>query len=318
MSAPGMMVLALLALAPARADAQEHAHAREQAAEPASHHAHAAHDAHAMHGPQQGEHAHDTHDAAAHAGHGAAAAAAGDPPRPPPAHVPPPAPEHEMHEMTHAEMVDVMGMDDRARFGMLAFDRLEHLDAGGQAWEANAWHGSDTNRFVLRSEGERSSEGLEHADLEVLWGRPLAAFWDTRLGMRRDFGHGAGRTWLAFGIDGVAPYWFELSATGYLGEGGRTALRLEAEYEWLLTQRLVLQPRAEVEAYGKSDAEAGIGSGISEAAIGLRLRYELRREFAPYVGVEHARRFGGTADFARDAGEAASGTRWVAGIRVWF
>ena len=126
------------------------------------------------------------------------------------------------------------------------------------------------------------------------------------------------RTWAAFGIQGLAPYWFELDLTGYVGEEGRTALRLSAEYELLLTQRLVLQPRLEANLYGKSDEARGIGSGLSDAVAGLRLRYEVNRQFAPYVGVEWASKFGQTADLAKAEGNPRSETLWVAGVRFWF
>ncbi|HHL45820.1 MAG TPA: copper resistance protein B, partial [Gammaproteobacteria bacterium] len=124
--------------------------------------------------------------------------------------------------------------------------------------------------------------------------------------------------WLAFGVQGLAPYWFELDLTGYVGEEGRSAFSVEAEYELLITQRLILQPRLEADIYGKDDRERGIGSGLSTASAGIRLRYEIRREFAPYVGVEWAGSYGGTADYARAAGQSTDESRMVAGVRFWF
>ncbi|MBT8128902.1 MAG: copper resistance protein B, partial [Gammaproteobacteria bacterium] len=126
------------------------------------------------------------------------------------------------------------------------------------------------------------------------------------------------RAWLAFGVQGLAPYWFELDAAAYIGEAGRTAFTLEAEYELLLTQKLILQPRIETNWYGKRDAARGLGDGLSDLSAGLRLRYEIRREFAPYLGVEWARKFGETEDFARAAGLDPDETRFVAGLRFWF
>ncbi len=240
---------------------------------------------------------------------------------PPSDHVPPPAPAREMGAMSYAQMVEVMGMDDRATFGMFALDRLEHVAGDGNsatAWSAQGWLGGDFDKFWLRSEGVRQNGAFEHADAELLWSHAIAPFWDSQLGVRRDFGRGPDRTWAAFGVQGLAPYWFELAATAYVGEQGRTALRFEAEYEALLTQRWVLQPRFELNAYGKDDPALHIGSGLSDAAFGLRLRYEIRREFAPYVGVEWSRRFGRSADFARADGGDASEMQWVAGVRVWF
>lgn len=239
----------------------------------------------------------------------------------PSGHVAPPPPWHQMDAMSAAEMIDVMGMDDRAGYGLVAFDRFEaaHADVGtALAWSARASFGGDVDRAWLRSEGERMHGRTGHADVELLWGHAVAPYWDAQVGVRHDFGSGPDRNWAAFGVQGLAPYWFEVNATAYVGEQGRTAVRGEVEYEGLLTQRLVLQPRVEINAYGKSDRAAGVGVGLSDAAFGLRLRYEIRREFAPYVGIERRWRFGGTAEAARADGEAAAETQWVAGVRFWF
>ena len=171
---------------------------------------------------------------------------------------------------------------------------------------------------MIKAEGEVAKGKLQEARTELLWGHAIATFWDTQLGVRYDSGVGPDRGWLAFGVQGLAPYWFEVDATAYAGENGRTALRLGAEYELLLTQKLILQPRIELNLYGKSDVERGIGSGLSEAQTGLRLRYEFTRQFAPYIGVERVSKFGQTADIARDEGEKSAVTRWVAGVRFWF
>jgi copper resistance protein B len=152
----------------------------------------------------------------------------------------------------------------------------------------------------------------------LLWGHAVAAYWDTQLGVRYDSGVGTDRKWLAFGVQGLAPYWFEVEATAYAGEQGRTAFRLEAEYELLLTQKLILQPRIEANFYGKRDVARELGSGLSDLAAGVRLRYEIRREFAPYIGIERADKFGATADFARAAGHDTQETRIVAGLCFWF
>jgi copper resistance protein B len=137
-------------------------------------------------------------------------------------------------------------------------------------------------------------------------------------GVRHDFGAGPSRTWAAFGVQGLAPYWFEVEATVYVGDAGRSAARLVGEYELLLTQRWILQPKMELNLYGKQDAQNQVGSGLSDIQAGLRLRYEIRREFAPFVGVVWSRRFGGSADFLRDAGEDVSDVQFVAGLRAWF
>ena len=212
-------------------------------------------------------------------------------------------------------------MGDEHNFAVLLVDRLERVDldeGSSGAYDAQAWFGGNYDRLVLKAEGEVANGRLEDADTELLWGHAVATYWDTQLGVRHDSGEGPSRNWLALGIQGLAPYWFEVDATAYAGEGGRTALGLEVEYELLLTQRLVLQPRIETEFYGKDDPARGIGNGWSSSAVGLRLRYEFRREFAPYVGVEWTRKHGETADIARNGDGSVSDAHWVAGVRFWF
>ncbi len=218
---------------------------------------------------------------------------------------------------------DMAGMDmlDAAPLGMLRLDRLEAfhgLHGNGQAWELNGWYGTDSDKLWLRSESEREGGHLGGADVEALWSHAVAPYWDAQLGARHDFGAGPSRQWLAFGVQGLAPYWFELTATAYAGPSGRTAARLRAAYELLFTQRLILQPELEVNLYGKADPARRIGSGLSDATLGLRLRYEFRRQFAPYLGVAWTRRFGGTADFAREAHQPVFDRQIVAGLRIWF
>jgi copper resistance protein B len=214
-----------------------------------------------------------------------------------------------------------MDMADNAPMGILLIDQLEALhgsDANGQTWEAEGWYGNDVDKLWLRTEGERSGGKLEDADLEAFWNRNIATFWSTQVGVRHDFGEGPSRTWAAVGMQGLSPYWFELEATAYVGQSGRTAARLRAEYELLLTQRLVLQPEAEVNLYGKDDPARRIGSGLSDVQFGLRLRYEVSRQFAPYIGVNFIRRVGTTADFAREDFQPVFDRQIVAGVRLWF
>lgn len=212
-------------------------------------------------------------------------------------------------------------LSDEHAFGSVLLDRLERVytkDGNATAYDAQAWFGSTYDRLVLKAEGDVAKGKLEEARTEVLWGHAIASYWDTQLGVRQDSGTGPDRTWLAFGIQGLAPYWFDVDATAYVGSSGRTALRLSGEYELLLTQRLILQPRMEVNLYGQRDEARGLGSGLADAAAGLRLRYEFSRQFAPYVGVEWAGKFGQTADFARAEGQRTRETRYVAGVRLWF
>ncbi|MBP7366902.1 MAG: copper resistance protein B [Pseudoxanthomonas sp.] len=203
----------------------------------------------------------------------------------------------------------------------IQFNRLETWDAdpgSGQAWEGRAWFGGDLRRLWLRSEGERIGGSTHGADLEVLYGHATGPWWDLLAGLRHDFSPGPSRTWAAIGVQGLAPYKFEVSATAYVGSGGHTAFNAEVEYELLFSSRLILQPLLEVELHGRDDPRRGIGSGLSTMEAGLRLRYELNRRFAPYLGLVHERSFGGTADLRRLHDEPVRDTRWVAGLRVWF
>ncbi|MGB4858875.1 MAG: copper resistance protein B [Dokdonella sp.] len=207
------------------------------------------------------------------------------------------------------------------RLGSVVINNLEAFNGDGshgQSLDMQAWYGGDIDKIWFKAEGERSDGHLGETRTELLWNRATAAYWSVQAGVRHDLGEGPSRNWAAFGVQGLAPYWFEVEATAYVGESGRTALRLEAEYELLLTQRLVLQPDVEVNFYGKDDRERGIGSGLSELEVGLRLRYEFTRKFAPYVGVNWSRSFGRTADFARAEGGGAEDTQLVAGVRLWF
>jgi copper resistance protein B len=205
--------------------------------------------------------------------------------------------------------------------GMLLIDQLEAFhgrDANGQGWEAQAWYGNDSDKLWLRSEGERSRGRPEDGNVEAFWNRNVATFWSTQLGVRHDFGEGPTRDWAAFGVQGLAPYWFEVEATAYVGPGGRTAARLRAEYELLFTQQLILQPEAEINLYGRNDPQRRLGRGISDVQFGMRLRYEIRRQFAPYIGVNWMRRVGTSADYARQDRQPVLDRQIVAGVRVWF
>ena len=139
------------------------------------------------------------------------------------------------------------------------FDQLEWQAGGGGPganWDTNGWIGKDINRVWFRTEGDSESGEIGEAQAHVLYGRAIHRWWDVVAGVRQDFSPGPGRTWAAIGIQGLAPYWFEVQATAYVGESGRTHFRFETEYELLLTNRLVLQPQVEVEIYGKSDPTA--------------------------------------------------------------
>lgn len=210
---------------------------------------------------------------------------------------------------------------DSGIFSYVLFNRLEAWDAApgtGTQWEAQSWIGTDLNRVWLRSEGEHVDGNTESADLEVLYGRSITPWWDVVAGVRHDFKPGRSQDFLALGVIGLAPYMFEVSATAYLGESGRTEASVEVEYEMLLTNRLILQPLLEVRFFGQTDERRGVGSGLGMAEAGLRVRYEVNRQFAPYIGVARERAFGRTALLRRNEGEDTDDTRVVAGVRIWF
>jgi len=200
-------------------------------------------------------------------------------------------------------------------------DQLEYQDAdegSTLAWDASGWVGGDINRVWFRSEGERTNGVTEDAELQLLYGRSVGPWWDVVAGVRQDFKPGSPQTWAAIGMQGLALYDFEAEATAFVGEGGQTAVRLEGDYDILLTNRLILQPTAEANFYGKNDFERVVGSGLANTELGLRLRYEIVREFAPYIGISWSRSYGNTADMLRDQGEDVEEARFVAGIRMWF
>jgi copper resistance protein B len=211
-------------------------------------------------------------------------------------------------------------MNDEMRFGRVLFDKFEYAKGDGehgQNIDAEGWYGNDYNKAWFKAEGERRGGRLQSLRAEALWDRTFATFWSTQLGVRHDTGGGDSRNWLAFGVRGLAPYWFDTEATAYWS-GGTLAARLQARYELLFTQRLILEPEVEANLYSRSDADSGLGSGLSDLGLGLRLRYEIRRQVAPYVGVTWNRNFGGTADYARARGERNKTTQLVAGVRIWF
>ena len=315
-----MLALALAAATAGQAMAQE----RDPHAGHGNHGSHDGHTGHAAQTDRTGHSSHSDHSdqsgrstGAGHSGHANHGGRAHhDQPRTP---IPPltdadraaafPALSH--HGMQHVP----------ERNTYLLFNRFEARDDDegiGQAWEAQGWMGSDINRLWLRSEGERSAGRTGAADLELLYGRSVSPWWDVVAGVRHDFAPGASQDWLAVGVQGLAPYLFEVSATAYLGESGRSMLKLEAEYELLLTNRWILQPVLEATLHGQDDPARGVGSGLSTVEAGLRLRYEANRHFAPYLGLAHERHYGGTADLHRAEGGSGRETQVVAGIRFWF
>lgn len=218
-------------------------------------------------------------------------------------------------------------IDDDSHYGFLLIDRLEYRNNEGPntlGWEALGWFGGDVNRLWLNTEGEQRLQGAggEIERLDVSFGRLIAPYWDLQLGVGTQRIYGTGpdedRYSVVVGLQGLAPGWFEVDANVRLSDVGGVSADLEAEYELLLTQRLVLQPRLEAAVASERVSAFGVGEGLNAVALGLRLRYEIRRQLAPYVGLEWTRKYGETADLARVENESISDTAWVAGLRLWF
>jgi copper resistance protein B len=226
-------------------------------------------------------------------------------------------------EDRRAAFPDVEGhaVHDQAVHSFVLLDQLEWQAAGsewGMNLDSRGWVGRDRDRLWLRAEANTERDRVGEAQAHLLYGRQISRWWDIVAGIREDFRPGPPQTWAAIGIQGLAPYWFEVEATGYVGASGRTHAKIAVEYELLVTNRLVVQPLVEVELVGKSDPERGVGAGLSTTDAGFRVRYEIRREFAPYVGVTWSTKWGETADFAEAAGEDTGGARVLTGVRLWF
>jgi len=205
---------------------------------------------------------------------------------------------------------------------MILIERLEYQagkGADGYRWEGEGWFGGDIDRFVVKTEGEGIRGGaLEKAEAQALYSHALDPWFNLQLGVRHDIRPRPQRSYAVVGVEGLAPYWFEIDAALFLSDKGDVLGRVEASYDQRITGKLILQPLAELNFAAQSVPESGIGSGLSDAELGLRLRYEFAPEFAPYVGVNWERKFGTGARQARAAGESASEPSLVLGVRFWF
>ncbi|SHK47439.1 copper resistance protein B [Rhodothermus profundi] len=207
----------------------------------------------------------------------------------------------------------------------ILFDLLEtqpRLEGRPVQWDLDAWVGKMYNRLWIRSEGEAltSQQGGE-AEFQALYSRVIAPFWDLQIGVRMDVAYGEEtrtRAHLVFGLEGLAPYWFEFEPLFYVSQDGDLAASLVASHDLFITQRLILQPRLEMLAAAQNVPEWGIGRGLNRIDFGLRLRFELVREFAPYIGFNWSRLYGSAASLARREGEAARTSGIVAGVRLWY
>lgn len=212
-------------------------------------------------------------------------------------------------------------MKDDPLLAGLTVDRLEWREGQGAdalAFAIDGWLGRDLHKLHLNTEGERVDGDFHKGKVQALYSQAVTPFWDIHMGWQGDLRPTPDRHWLAMGVDGLAPGWIALNATLLIGDHGRTGLDLDADYDLRLTRRWVLTPAVEARLYGHNDPAAGSGSGLADIEAGLRLRYEIRPELSPYIGVHHQRRYGNTADYARQRGERVSATSLVVGVRLWF
>ena len=217
---------------------------------------------------------------------------------------------------------DPAAADESQLFTLIEAEQFEYRATNGEAtvsWDAQGWIGGDYDKIWLKTQGDDLRDGpVRNAEIQVLYSRTIAAFWDLQVGGRYDVKPDPSRGFAVLGIQGLAPYFFEVDAAAFISDEGDVSGRIEAEYELLLTQRLIAKPSAELNAAIQDLEELGIGSGLSEVELGLRLRYEIVRELAPYLGVSWERKIGPTADFARRQGADVGDLTFVTGVRFWF
>lgn len=208
------------------------------------------------------------------------------------------------------------------RGSMVLFDLAEYQareGGDGYRWEGEAWFGGDLSRVMVKTEGEGTfGEPIEDAEVQLLYARAVAPYWNAHIGVRHDIVPNPARTHAVLGIERVAPYWFHLTSQLFLSNKGEVTARAEGSYDQRLTQRLILTPRMELNLAAQDMPVLGIGAALSDVELGVRMRYEISKKFAPYVGIEWARKIGETTRFARAAGEDADAINFVAGIRFWF
>lgn len=212
----------------------------------------------------------------------------------------------------HGGMISSMFLLD------LAAARLRDGKDGYQ-WDGEAWLGDDLNRIFIKSEGESyGNEGVESAEVQALYSRPIGPYFDIQAGIRHDFRPEPSKTYFALGFEGLAPYWNEIEGTLFISDEGDLFGRFKGRYDQLITQRFILETFAEFNLSAQEEKENGTGSGLVDAEISLRLRYEIKREVAPYLGISWKSKFGDTAQFARDSGESKDHSSLLAGVRIWM
>lgn len=266
-----------------------------------------------------------------HAGHDMAAMSSGEPVGTdlPAGSAPAPSPPTDHYadrqfaaaDMTHARNM-MMRENGGQTIATVMFNLAEYQARKGRdgyRWDGEAWLGGDINRLTIKSEGEGVlRQGVEAAEVQALYSRAVGPYFNLQAGVRHDFKPGPSRTYAVIGFEGLAPYWFEVEGAAFLSDKGDVLGRLEGYYDQRITQRLVLQPRVELNLSAQDVPENRIGAGLSSAELGLRLRYEITRQFAPYVGVSYEAKTGQTARYARSDGDDPTTTSFVAGVRIWF
>jgi len=211
-------------------------------------------------------------------------------------------------------------MEDDPVLTKLMINEFEVSDEVGDPLilDAQMWIGKDLNKFWIKTEVEQVDGETEETEVQLLYSRAIAPYWDLQMGVRHDDADGQTQDWAVIGLEGLAPYYFEVDAALFIGESNQAAIRLNAEYEFMITQRLVLSPEIEVNVYAEEDDVRGIGSGLGNIETGIRLRYEVKREFAPYIGVTWNNKFSGTADLAEANSEETSSSAFIIGLKAWF
>ncbi len=207
-------------------------------------------------------------------------------------------------------------------YSLVTIDLLEvgvQKDRESYRFEGEAFTGGNINRLGVKFEGEGAfSEPIDDLELQALYSRAIAPYWNLQAGVRYDIKPDPSRTYVVAGVEGIAPYWFKVNAAGFVSNKGEVRARLEASYDQRITQSLILQPRVEANLAFQDIRAIGVGSGLTDFEAGLRLRYEIEQEIAPYIGVEWSKQTGNTARFSRAAGEDPETVSFVAGIRIWF
>ncbi|CAN5510928.1 copper resistance protein B [soil metagenome] len=227
-------------------------------------------------------------------------------------------PPAEIHQAHRAMMREGGGRN----FSKIMFNLAEYQIRDGKdgyRWDGEGWFGGDINRLVIKTEGEGTiREGIDSAEVQALYSRAIGPYFNLQAGVRHDFQPSPTRTYATVGFEGLSPYMFEVGGAAFVSEKGDVLGRLEGYYDQRITQRLILQPRVELNLSAQDVPENRLGAGLTNAELGLRLRYEFVREFAPYIGVSYDAKTGRTADFARADGKGTTSTSFVAGVHFWF